>query len=108
MEKIYMNYNDKEHINMTTLNDLHIQGVHMGLNNNECENPVYFCKCHKIYLSPADVKEKKCTHKLTQDMISYTTCNWLCLAAEYEEYIKTKNDNIKNLSMSHKNERNEK
>ena len=47
---------------------------YMGLNNKICENPVYWCRLHQVWLSEEDVKKKKCLNKLTFDMISTYRC----------------------------------
>lgn len=61
------------------------QNVYIGLNNTVCENPVYFCKSHLVYLSAEDVEKKRCMNKPTFDMISTRPCNWLVTIDEYEK-----------------------
>ncbi len=49
----------------------------MGLDNNICISPKYWCRLHEVYLSDDDVKRKKCKEKKTFDMISTYTCGCL-------------------------------
>lgn len=95
-----MNFNDTEHINMTTLHDNRQPLVKMGLDNTVCDNPQFFCRCHKVYLSPEDVERKNCCHKLTLDMISYVQCRWLVDADAYEEKNAEISRNITNIRKS--------
>lgn len=49
----------------------------MGLNNTDCEDPVYWCRCHQIWLSEEDIEFKKCMAKPTLDMIATRKCGYL-------------------------------
>lgn len=49
----------------------------MGLNGVACENPAYWCRLHEVWLSEADVEEKKCLSRITFDMIGTRKCNCL-------------------------------
>lgn len=70
----------------TTLNMIsgRDDGIKYGLNGKVCQDPAYFCRCHKVFLSEADAAAKHCFAKPTFDMISAEKCNWLISAAEYE------------------------
>lgn len=57
---------------------------YIGLDGKKCENPVFFCKSHQVYLSEKDANEKKCFHKPTFDMISTVKCKWLLTIEEQE------------------------
>lgn len=58
----------------------------MGLNNKICENPAYWCKSHRIWLSEDDVKLKNCKEKPTMDMIGKNRCNSLVPVEEVPMY----------------------
>lgn len=88
-----MNFNDTQHLNMTSPEVIN-SGIKMGLDNQPCKDPKYFCICHKIYLSDADVKTKHCMHKLSKDMIEYEKCNWLIESKKYDETMTVKNQTI--------------
>jgi hypothetical protein len=47
----------------------------MGFDGKVCENPVYWCRLHEVWLSESDVKQKKCLSKLTPDMMGIHKCN---------------------------------
>ena len=47
----------------------------MGLHGKVCENPVYWCRFHEVWLSEEDAAKKKCLAKPTFDMISVRRCN---------------------------------
>lgn len=81
-----MNYNDTAHLNMTSP-EVMDSGIKMGLDNQICKDPKYFCMCHKVYLDDNDVELKYCMHKLSKDMIGYEKCNWLINAEKYEENV---------------------
>lgn len=49
----------------------------IGLHGKPCKNPKYWCRLHEVYLSPDDVKRKKCLHKPTFDMIGEMRCGSL-------------------------------
>lgn len=49
----------------------------MGLNGEICEEPAYWCRMHEVWLSEADVAQKKCHAKLTYDMLATRRCNCL-------------------------------
>ena len=49
----------------------------MGLNNKSCSDPVYWCRCHEVWLSEEDVEKKGCKHKMDFDMISTHKCGSL-------------------------------
>lgn len=46
----------------------------IGLHGKHCENPAYWCRLHEIYLSPDDVKKKRCRSRPTFDMIGTIVC----------------------------------
>lgn len=50
---------------------------YMGLDNKICDDPVYWCRLHQVWLSEEDVQRKHCKNKLTFDMISVKRCNCL-------------------------------
>lgn len=59
----------------------------MGLNNTLCQNPVYWCRLHEVWLSENDVQMKQCKAKLTYDMLERRQC--MCLVKrKYEDYLK--------------------
>lgn len=64
-----------------TIND----NEYMGLNNQICEDPVYFCKSHKIYLSEEDAKCKGCFAKWDLEHIERKKCNALVKKEDYEK-----------------------
>ena len=49
----------------------------MGLDGLVCENPVYWCRLHEVWLSEEDVARKRCNARLTADMLGYRKCNCL-------------------------------
>ena len=46
----------------------------MGLNNKICQNPVYWCRLHQVWLSDEDAKRKRCKEKPDFDMIGVHQC----------------------------------
>ena len=48
----------------------------MGL-NKICQNPVYWCRLHQVWLSEEDVKWKRCKCRQTFDMIGTYWCSCL-------------------------------
>lgn len=46
----------------------------MGLNNRVCQNPKYYCRLHRVWLSDGDVKKKRCKEKPDFDMIGVHLC----------------------------------
>lgn len=50
---------------------------YMGLDNKICENPVYWCRLHEVWLSEKDAERKKCKAKLSYDMLDRRKCNCL-------------------------------
>lgn len=58
---------------------------YIGLYGKKVENPVYYCKCHCIYMDANDVETKHCMCKHTMDMIDTQRCRWLLTASEYEQ-----------------------
>ena len=88
------------YLNMTNISD---PSIKIGLDNNVCKDPKYFCMSHKIYLSDDDVEIKHCRHKLTHDMMAYQNCNWLIDADEYARKIEERNQNIRNNKLSNQN-----
>ena len=46
----------------------------MGLSNNNCKCPKYWCRLHQVWLSESDVKRKHCKEKPTMDMIGTRCC----------------------------------
>ena len=93
-----VNYND--HINMTNVSD---PSIKMGLDDKVCEDPKYFCLCHKVYLSDADVERKSCRHKMTPDMMGFVNCRWLMESDEYTAMIEKRNQIIRNNKLSNAN-----
>lgn len=71
-----------------------------GLNNQNCQNPKYYCKSHQVYLSDDDVRKKKCLAKMTPDMISTCRCNWLLTIDEYEAEKKLYRDDLQKIRHS--------
>lgn len=49
----------------------------IGLYGRPCRNPKYWCRQKEVYLSPDDVKRKKCMNKPTFDMIGTVRCGSL-------------------------------
>ena len=49
----------------------------MGLNNKICQNRVYFCNYHKVYMSQEDVDKEGCQRRQTFDMMSTYKCSYL-------------------------------
>ena len=47
----------------------------MGLNNEPCLHPVYWCKSHEVWLSKKDVARKRCKNKLNFDCMATQPCN---------------------------------
>lgn len=50
---------------------------YMGLNNKICENPVYWCRMHQVWLSEDDVKRRNCMKRQTFDMMGTYQCSCL-------------------------------
>lgn len=46
----------------------------MGLNNQVCRCPVYWCRLHEVWLSEQDVEKKKCLEKPDLFMIETHRC----------------------------------
>lgn len=46
----------------------------MGLDNKICQNPVYWCRLHQVWLSGEDAKRKKCREKQDFDMLGKHKC----------------------------------
>ena len=46
----------------------------MGLNNQVCLKPEYWCRLHQVWLSEEDVKNKKCFAKPTFDLLGVKKC----------------------------------
>ncbi len=42
--------------------------------DQNCKNPVYWCRLHQIWLSDDDVKKKQCKCKQTFDMVGTYRC----------------------------------
>ena len=49
----------------------------MGLDNKLCVNPEYWFMLHQVWLSPDDVKRKRCKNKTTFDAMSTYRCRCL-------------------------------
>ncbi len=49
----------------------------MGLNNQVCKDPKYWCRLYQVWLSKEDVEKKKCRQRPTYDMISTYSCKCL-------------------------------
>lgn len=47
----------------------------MGLNNKLCNDPKYWCRLHRVWLSEADVKRKHCKEKPDMYMIENRYCS---------------------------------
>lgn len=58
----------------------------MGLNNTICENPAYWCRLHKVWLSKEDTEKKTCLNKLTADMITTYRCHNLVNVEDFPMY----------------------
>lgn len=95
-----MNFNDNTHVNMTNVTDPNIK---MGLDDKICDDPKYFCLCHKVYLNDADVKRKSCRQKMTLDMMGFVKCRWLMESEEYVAMIEKRNQIIRNNKLSNVN-----
>lgn len=79
-------------------------GIYIGLNDEICEDPKYFCRSHKVFLSEEDVQEKHCMCKSpsTIDDREYAKrCKWLMPISEYESMRQANND-----ALHHENGRN--
>lgn len=83
--------------------DHHSEGTYMGLDNQICENPKYYCKNHLVYLSEEDVQRKKCTRKPTFDMIGTTSCRSLMTLEAYQTEMNKHKENIAKINESRKN-----
>lgn len=70
----------------TYLNTTNSTIKYIGLNNQECKNPVYYCRSKKVFLSQEDVDKKGCMVKPTVDMISTRPCKWIMPVEEFEKY----------------------
>ena len=70
---------------------------YMGLNNQPCTAPRYYCTSHQIYLSEEDIKKKKCLCKPSFDMISTSKCNSLLTIEAYEQQKEKRKENIKKI-----------
>ncbi len=46
----------------------------MGLGNKICNNPIYWCRLHQVWLSENDVNRKRCRSKLDFDMMGTHRC----------------------------------
>lgn len=46
----------------------------MGLFDTTCEDPVYWCRLHEVWMSEEDVVRKGCKAKHTLDMIATRRC----------------------------------
>ena len=46
----------------------------MGLFDTVCEDPVYWCRLHEVWLSEEDVVRKGCKSRRTMDMIATRRC----------------------------------
>lgn len=49
----------------------------MGLNGVTCNDPVYWCRLHEVWLTEDDVSQKKCLAKLTYNMLETYRCRCL-------------------------------
>lgn len=47
----------------------------MGLDNEICEKPKYWCRLHQVWLSEEDADRKHCKCKPTLDLISTRRCS---------------------------------
>lgn len=50
---------------------------YMGLDNQICFHPAYFCRSHRVYLSNEDVERKHCMTKPTFDLMGTKVCSSL-------------------------------
>lgn len=81
-------------------NDLHGAGGYMGLNNQMCLDPKYYCKIHHVYLSDEDAANKKCMCKPTFDMIGTTRCKSLITAEEREAELEMYREDLEKINKS--------
>lgn len=59
----------------------------MGLNNEICTEPKYWCRLHEVWLSEKDVSNKRCRSKQSYDMIDVYECG--CLEVKnFEDWLK--------------------
>lgn len=58
----------------------------MGLNNELCDNPKYWCRLHEVWLSENDVKKKRCKERPTMDLISTYVCGNL-ESRSYKDFV---------------------
>lgn len=84
-------------------NDLHGADGYMGLNNQLCSDPKYYCKNHLIYMSDKDVELKKCLYKPTFDMIGTTRCRSLITAEEHKKELEAYREDLRKINGSRKN-----
>ena len=84
-------------------NDLHGADGYMGLNNQLCSDPKYYCKIHLVYLSDKDVAKKKCLCKSTFDMLGTQRCKSLITAEEHEKELAAYREDLQKINRSRKN-----
>lgn len=46
----------------------------MGLDNQICRKPEYWCRLHQVWLSERDLQRKKCREKQDFDMLGTHRC----------------------------------
>lgn len=63
----------------------------MGLNGRICKEPAYWCRMHEVWLSEADVAQKKCQAKPTYNMLATRKCH--CLECKTENPFLIKKEN---------------
>lgn len=47
----------------------------MGLDGKVCEDPIYWCRLHEVWLSEEDTSRKKCLSRLSANMMETRVCN---------------------------------
>lgn len=60
-------------------------GLYLGLCDQLCDKPVYFCNSHKVFLSEDDVARKGCLCKLCGTEVFGAKCSELMTIDEYED-----------------------
>ena len=75
----------------------------MGLDNQLCSDPKYYCKIHLVYLSDKDVEAKQCLCKPTFDMIGTTRCRSLITAEEHDKELEAYREDLQKINGSREN-----
>lgn len=50
---------------------------YMGLGNRTCQDPAYWCRLHRVWLSEEDVRRRRCRAKEDYDMMGTHRCGSL-------------------------------